>query len=138
MPEQALFQFPNFVAHPTETKPTARPTPVRRATTSRATRGDPKISLLSRRLSLGGKRAKSAPMLMLPSVPEVESQSKPNSAPRTKSYEGPRAAEFLPLKIDTCADMTPTKRASFLYMSNKHVEKDDYFRFDEEHQTATF
>ncbi|KAI1777459.1 hypothetical protein F4818DRAFT_348962 [Hypoxylon cercidicola] len=144
MPEQTLYHFPSFVEHRTEKKPASKATSSK-ATASKDTKaqrekGPAVVSEITRRLSQG-KRAKPEPTIKVPGVPEVEGDWTPpklDSRPQLQRYKGPRAAEFLSPKMDTYVDMSPIKRGSFFYMSNKHVEKDDYFRFDEEHQTATF
>ncbi|KAI4859160.1 hypothetical protein F4820DRAFT_440662 [Hypoxylon rubiginosum] len=146
MPEQTLYEFPRFVEHRIERKPTSRATTInRRATVSghAKTQGEKSrknVSELSRGLSQK-KVTKAEPTVWLPGVPTAEGEFTPpesDAAAQLRRYSGPRAAEFLPSRMEAYLDMTPIRRGSFLYMSRKHVEKDDYFSFDQEHQTATF
>ncbi|XXG95504.1 hypothetical protein Hte_001768 [Hypoxylon texense] len=146
MAEETFYQFPRFLEHRTRSPIPPRAVATRRATVSnfakvQGDRSRRNVSELTRSLS---QKTKAEPTVWLPGVPMAEgeftppSSSSDSAAAQLKRYEGPRAAEFLPSKTDAYIDMTPIRSGSFLYMSKKHVEEDDYFSFDEQHQTATF
>ncbi|KAI1387581.1 uncharacterized protein F4822DRAFT_430329 [Hypoxylon trugodes] len=52
----------------------------------------------------------------------------------------PSRPDALPLKMENCLDMAPIKKGSFLFMSTKYVEADDWIEYEEELRldSATF